>query len=155
MIFGFPGAKQGLCHTKHGGAGCIILVFLWNSHTLFRMSASPWCDVSRTFMNSVYPWPWTSISKLYIHYEFRSCKMCLLFDISIPNFGIWVYHHEKTCWVHSWPSYDLDLWPICEWQGVSLVSFTHSFNMLDWINILSHIQSVITKCKIGTWTVMV
>ena len=25
MILGFPRAKQGLCHTKHGGAGGIIL----------------------------------------------------------------------------------------------------------------------------------
>ena len=43
-----------------------------------------------------------SISKLYFHHEFESGKMSLLFDKGIPNFGIWVYHHETTCCVHSW-----------------------------------------------------
>ena len=28
MILGFPRAKQGLCHTKHGGAGEVFLVML-------------------------------------------------------------------------------------------------------------------------------
>ena len=32
MIWGFPRAKQGLCHTKHGGAGGIIL---WALLTVF------------------------------------------------------------------------------------------------------------------------
>ena len=32
MILGFPRAKQGLCHTKHGGAGGIIL---WALLTVF------------------------------------------------------------------------------------------------------------------------
>ena len=41
MILGFPRAKQGLCHTNHGGAGGIILwalltVFLvWNDVLIF------------------------------------------------------------------------------------------------------------------------
>ena len=56
-------------------------------------------------------------------------KLSLLFDIGIHNFGIWVYHHETICCVRSWLLYDLDLWPIGRWQGVSLVSFTHSFNL--------------------------
>ena len=60
------------------------------------------------------PWIWLS-------------RLTLLFDIGIPHFGIWVYHHETTWCVHSWPLYELDLWPIC----------THSFNFcyaidLNW-----------------------
>ena len=81
----------------------------------------------RTFMNSVWPWPLTSISKLYFHHEFESDKMSLLFDIGIWNFGIWVYHHETTCCVYFCTWWDLDLWPMCGWQGVSLASFTHIF----------------------------
>ena len=26
-------------------------------------------------------------------------------------FGIWVHHHGTMCCIHSWPLYDLDLWP--------------------------------------------
>ena len=58
------------------------------------MSVSLWYDVLRTFMNSVWHWPLTSISKLYFHHEFEPGKMSLLFDIGIPNFGILVYYHE-------------------------------------------------------------
>ena len=76
------------------------------------MCVSPWYDVSHTFMNSVWPWPLTSISKLYFHHGFESGKMSLLFDLGIPNFGIWVYHHE-TILTLVWPW----LWPICGWQG--------------------------------------
>ena len=44
-------------------------------------------------------------------------RLSLLFDIGIPNFRIWVYHHETICCVRSWLLYDLDLWPIGRWQG--------------------------------------
>ena len=54
---------------------------------------------------------------LNIKIIFESCKLSLLFDIGLPNFGIWVYHHETTCWVYSWPKYDLDPWPIWGWRG--------------------------------------
>ena len=54
-------------------------------------------------------------------------RSSLLFDIGIPRSGIWVYYHETTCCVHSWPLNDLDIWPIRGWRGVSLVSLTHSF----------------------------
>ena len=37
MILGFPRAKQGLCHTKHGGAGGIIL---WALLTVFLVLIS-------------------------------------------------------------------------------------------------------------------
>ena len=47
--------------------------------------------------------PLTSISKLYFHHEFESGKMSLLLDIGIPNFGIWLYHQETSCYIHSWP----------------------------------------------------
>ena len=63
---------------------------------------SPWFDVSHTVMNSVWPWPLTSIAKLYFHNDFESGKMSLLFDIGTPNFCIWVFRHE-TCCVHSQP----------------------------------------------------
>ena len=111
---------------------------LWHSHTLFGMS----------FMNSVWPWPLTSISKLYFHQELKSGKMFLLFDIGILNFGIWVYHHETTCCVHSWPLYDLDLKPICGWRGVSLVSFTHSFYLV----VLREYNSI-SFCKLDLYGV--
>ena len=74
--------------------GIVILVM--------HVGVSPWYNVSHTVMNSAWPWPLTSISKLYFHNEFESGKMSLLFDIGTPNFCIWVYHHE-TCCVHSRP----------------------------------------------------
>ena len=78
--------------------------------------------------------------QIIFSHGFESGKMSLLFDIGIPNFGIWVYHHETTCCVHSWPYYDLDFWPLCGWRGVFLVSFTHSFYLVkiarsDWSQI--------------------
>ena len=64
------------------------------------------------------------------------------FDIGFPNWHMghswsrdwhrhtkldtWLYHHETTCCVHSWPVYDLDF-DLYVVAGVSLVSFTHSF----------------------------
>ena len=83
-----------------------------------------------TFMNSAWPWSLTSISKLYFHHGFKSYKMTLPFDLGILNFGMWVYHRNTTCCVHSWLWYDFDLWPICGWRGVFLVSFSHSFYLV-------------------------
>ena len=45
------------------------------------------------------------------------------------KFGSWVYHHETTCCIHSWPVYDLDF-DLYVVAGVSLVSFTHSFYLV-------------------------
>ena len=45
----------------------------------------------------------------------------LLFDRGIPTFGLWVYHHETKCFVHSW------LLTYMWVAGVSLVSITQSF----------------------------
>ena len=39
MILGFPRAKQGLCHTKHGGAGGIILLALLTLFLVLNGSA--------------------------------------------------------------------------------------------------------------------
>ena len=37
-------------------------------------------------------------------------RSSLFFDIDIQNFSIWVYHHETTCCVCSWPLFDIDLY---------------------------------------------
>ena len=114
-----------------------------------HVGVSPWYDVSHTVMNSVWPWPLTSISKLYFHNEFESGKMSLLFDIGTPNFCIWVYHHE-TCCVHSGPKCDFDLWPICGWRGVSLVSFTQFLSCYYYENSLNLIfQHFLKSCIVN------
>ena len=41
-----------------------------------------------------------NIKFIYLHHGIESGKMFLLFDIDIPNFGIWVYRHATTCCVH-------------------------------------------------------
>ena len=109
---------------------------LWHSHTLFCMS----------FMNSVWPWPLTSISKLYFHNEFESGKMSLLFDVGTPNFCIWVHVSpwDMLCTFSTlvW------LWPICGWRGVSLVSFTHSFYLV----VLREYNSI-SFCKLDLYGV--
>ena len=93
---------------------------------------SPWYDVSRTFMTSVWPWPLTSISKLYFHHEFEYCKIVIA--LWHRHFEFWhmgVSSWDFTCCVHSWPLYDLDLWPICGGRWISLVSFAHSFYLVS------------------------
>ena len=55
MILGFPRAKQGLCHTKHGGAGGIILwalltvflVFFKKGDVWYLSSNDTWLDLSK------------------------------------------------------------------------------------------------------------
>ena len=57
-------------------------------------------------------------------------RLSLLFDIlGIPNFGIWVYHHEPTCCVHSWPLYDLELWHLYMGDGGILSEFYYVFKI--------------------------
>ena len=58
-------------------------------------------------------WPQLIINYIYFHHELVPGKII----IGIPDFGIWVYHHETKCCVHSWPLFDLDLWLICDWRG--------------------------------------
>ena len=110
---------QGQIYRVYDMSLCSGLSFfvLWYGYTLF----GTWVyHHSTLWVHSwtLWPWPSTSISKLYFHHGFESVKISLLFDIGIPNFGIWVYHHETTCCVHFLPLYDLDLWPICGWQGI-------------------------------------
>ena len=89
---------QGQIYRVYDMALCSGLSFfvLWHSHTLF----GTWVYHHGKMCRSS---PLTSISKLYFQHGFESGKMSLLFDIGIPNFGIWVYYHETTCCVHSWP----------------------------------------------------
>ena len=102
---------------------------LWHiSHTMFGM----WVYHHGT-MCHMHSWPLydLDLSHQYESYIFTMnlslARLTLLFDIGIPHFGIRVYHHETTWCVHSWPLYELDLWPIS----------THSFNFcyaidLNW-----------------------
>ena len=109
---------------------------LTKSYYVWHKSVSPCYDLSHTFMTLTFdlnikvifsPWIWVWQDHL------------LLFDIpvGIPNFGILVYHNETTCCVHSWNLYDLDLWPLCGWRGVCLVSFTHSFYLVKILLLVS------------------
>ena len=72
---------------------------LQQSHFDSHSSVSPWYDVSHTFMNSVWPWPLTSISKLIFSPWIWDWQ-----DV----FALWhrhtkFWHLVVTCCVHSWP----------------------------------------------------
>ena len=62
-----------------------------------HVGVSPWYNVSHTVMNSVWPWPLTSISKLYFHNEFESGKMSALWHRHIKFFHIGVSPWDKLC----------------------------------------------------------
>ena len=95
---------------------------LWHfSHTMFGM----WV-YHRGTMCRMHSWPLydLDLSPQYESYIFTMnlslARFSLLFDRGIPNFGLWVYHHETKCFVHSWPlTY---MWV----AGVSIMSITHS-----------------------------
>ena len=80
----------------------VLLHTRW-SYYIRSVSVSPWYYVSWTLVTSV--WPWNSISKSYF-LSIWVWQDCLLFDIGVPNFDIWVHHHETTCtfltFVWSW-----------------------------------------------------
>ena len=87
---------------------------LWHSHTMSgtwvyhhgtmcRVHSGPLLDLD------VWPQYQNYISIMHL----SRARPSLLLDIGIPNFGIWMYHLETRFWVHSWPLYDLDLWPTC------------------------------------------
>ena len=71
-------------------------------------------------------------------------------------FGIWVYHHERMCQVHSWSWYDVDLWPqgqiymvydmaLC--SGLSFFVLWHSHTLFGtWVY---HHDTI---CRIHSWT---
>ena len=121
---------QGQIYRVYDMALCSSHSFLvlWNSHMMF----GTWVYHHGT-MCRVYSWPlydldlWPQFQTNIFTINLSLARLSLLFDIGILNFGIWVYYHNTICCVQSWLLYDLDLWPICEWQGVSLVRFTHSF----------------------------
>ena len=54
----------------------------------------------------------------YFHNEFDLARSSFLFDIGIPNFGIWVFHHETTCCVQSWPLFYFHLLSILSNGGI-------------------------------------
>ena len=62
----------------------------------------------------LWPWPLTSISKLYFHHE--SGKMSLLFDIGIRNFGITMRQHVVYILDLSM-TLTFDLY-VCGWRGI-------------------------------------
>ena len=107
---------------------------LWHfSHTMFGM----WVYHHGT-MCRMHSWPLydLDLSPQYESYIFTMnlslARFSLLFDRGIPNFGLWVYHHETKCFVHSWPlTY---MWV----AGVSIVSITHSFYFV-YLDFLDHI----------------
>ena len=130
------------------------------SHYVWHMSVSPWYDVSRTFITFLWLWLLTWISKNIFTRTLSLARSSLFFNKGIPNFGIWVYHHETTYCVHSLPLYDLDLWPIFGWRGVSLVSFTYSLYLVFFCKVenyyrkthlILHLDIVmfISLCNIG------
>ena len=64
-------------------------------------------------MTSVWPCPLASISKLYFHHKLVVFAL-LTYHTKI---GTWMYHHETTFCILSWPLYDIDLWPISGMAG--------------------------------------
>ena len=69
------------------------------------MGVLPQDDVLRTFMiPNLSTWPLTSRSSC------PTLNFCSLWHWH-TIFGIWVYHHERICQVHSRSWYDLELWP--------------------------------------------
>ena len=96
---------------------------LWHiSNTMFGMRVYHHGTMCRTHSWTLYDLDLPSQYDNYIFTMNLSLTWSsLLFDRAIPNFGIWVHHHETKCCVHSWPlTY---MWVV----GISLVSITHSF----------------------------
>ena len=126
--------SQGQIYRVNDMVLCLGLRFFifWHSHTLF----GTWvyhhgmkCCIHEWTLYDLDIWP---LSKSYFHHGLESSKISLLFDIGIPNFGIWVYHQETACCVLFLTLVWL-LPLICMWVvggGVSLVSFTHSFDLV-------------------------
>ena len=118
------GVYQNHCLSIRGFVFGLQLFFvLWHiSHTMFGM----WVYHHGT-MCHMHSWPLydLDLSHQYESYIFTMnlslARFSLLFDRGIPNFGLWVYHHETKCFVHSW------LLTYMWVAGVSLVSITQSF----------------------------
>ena len=79
------------------------------SHTVWHMSVSPWYNVSSTFMTSVWPWPLTLISKLYIHYEFESGIIKTVFALLHRHTKFW--HMSVSPWDNMLCTFLSLVWP--------------------------------------------
>ena len=109
------------------------IMMLWLAHqciTIVRCVA----NIHDLFMTLTFD---LNIKIIYFHNEFETGKIISLFDIVTTNFGIWMYHHETICCVHSWPLFYFDLWPICRWRGE--------------LSELSLIHSIILSAPSGSW----
>ena len=102
---------------------------LWHSHTMFGTWVYPhgmMCHSWHLYDLDL----WVQFQK-YFHHEFESGMVIFAFLHRHTIFWPIVYNHETTCCVYSWPLYnDIDLWPVCVWQGIFSVSFTHSFYLV-------------------------
>ena len=114
---------------------------LWLGHSFLSFDIVKLCLAHECiFITSVKSWPLTSISKyMYIFtMNLSLARSSLLFDIGIPNFGIWVNHHVVYI-------FDLCMTLTCDLYlgsagGGVLVRFTNSFYLV-W---------TVKKCYI-TW----
>ena len=90
MILGFPRAKQGLCHTKHGGAGGIILCALLTVFLVFFYSKTKF----HTFFCNV-PWVFHSFIKvLYIFFRVNQSFIVPLLTIVFYS----IFFYNSFCW---------------------------------------------------------
>ena len=98
------------------------------AHHICHIDLSPWESMWRSFMNLIGMLRTFlpdlcmtltfDLNIIICIFDFLSlARLSLLFDIGIPRSGIGVYYHETKCCVHSWPLFDLDIWPICGWRG--------------------------------------
>ena len=102
--------------------------FFWHSHTMFFTWVYHHVTMCRVHSCPLYDLDlWPKYHNYIFTMNLSRERSSLSFDIHIQNFGLRVIHHETTCRVHFWPLYDLNLWPLCGWQRVSLVIFTQSF----------------------------
>ena len=79
MILGFPRAKQGLCHTKHGGAGGIIL---WALLTVFLVLNE------RAYTHAVFFWESLSEPTGFFSVTLPSSKVVMDRN-SVGSHGVW------------------------------------------------------------------
>ena len=86
---------------------------LCHSYTLFGK-----CVYHHGTMCRIHSWTlydlglWPQYQNYIFTMVLSLARSSLFFNKGIPNFGIWMYHHE-TILTLVWPW----LWPICGWQG--------------------------------------
>ena len=101
-----PTRARNLCLLKH-----------W--HTIFGTLV-----YHNKLMCRVYSWSWYDIDlcpqgQINRDFDMASCSGLSFFVLCHTIFGKWVYNHGTMCHIHSWPLYDLDIWP----QYQNYVSF--------------------------------